>query len=424
MEHWIIIIISLAFSALFSGLEIAFVSANRLRLTLDKQQGTLSGRLLSGFIENPAVLIATLLLGNNIALVVYGISMSAMLNPYLTAVLPAQMQSEVWLLIIQTIIATSLILLTAEFLPKVIFRINPNQTISFFALPMKLFYWLLFPIIRLFIGLSNLIIRFLFGIKVNRLQPINFTMLDLDDYLNEMDKGDLSDEEVMQGIQMFQNVIDFKEMKVRECMVPRTEIIALEDIETLNFLKETIIQTGHSKIPIYQGTIDNIVGYAHSYDLFKNPTDIRSIIRPVLIVPESMAANILMGMLLKQRRSMAIVVDEFGGTAGMLTMEDVLEEIIGDIRDEYDISERVEKQLGPNEFIFSARHDIDELNEKYQTEFPESDEYETLAGFILHHIESIPPKGKIIQIGKYQFLILQATHTRIDLVKLTILHKN
>jgi putative hemolysin len=408
------------FSALCSGLEIAFVSSNRLRITLEKQQGKFSGKLLAKFVENPALLIATLLIGNNIALVVYSISMSAVLMPFLAKVLPISFQSESWLFVFQTLIATIVILFTGEFLPKASFRINPNQILNFFALPLKLLFYVLFPIVRFFVGISNFVLRFVFRINVNRLQPINFTTIDLDAYLSEIETDESSSEEVKQGIQLFQNAIEFKDLKVRECMVPRTEIIALEETESLEVLKETIIESGHSKILLYQGNVDNIVGYAHSYDLYKRPEQIKSITRPVLIIPESMPANTLMGILLKKHKSVAVVVDEFGGTAGMITMEDILEEIIGDIRDEFDTEELIEKELGPNEWIFSARHEIDYLNGKYKLEFPESDEYETLAGFIIHMHESIPKQEEKVFIGAYTFTIIQATDARIELVKLEI----
>lgn len=420
MDHWQIIIISIIFSALFSGLEIAFISSNRLRIKLDREQGKLSGKLLSDFIDNPPLLIATLLLGNNIALVVYGISMSAVLSPLLDIYLPASISSDFWVLLFQTIIATLIILLVAEFLPKATFRINPNPVLNFFALPLKLMYWLLFPLARIFIGITNLVLRYGFRIRVNRIQPINFSTVDLDAYLDQVDPEEVAAEDVKQGIQLFQNAIDFKDLKVRECMVPRTEIIALDEIESIEVLKQSIIETGHSKILIYQENIDNIVGYAHSYDLFKYPDELKAIIRPVFIVPESMSASTLMGMLLKQRKSVAVVVDEFGGTAGMITMEDVLEEILGDIRDEFDLLELMGKKIKDNEWLFSARNEIDVLNKKFELDFPESDEYETLAGFIIHLHESIPRQGEKVVIGKYHFLILKASETRIETVKLSI----
>ncbi|MCB9016123.1 MAG: HlyC/CorC family transporter [Lentimicrobiaceae bacterium] len=419
MELLIPIIITLILSAFFSGMEIAFVSSNKLKIEVDKNKEILQARILSGFLKKQSRLIGALLLGNNIALVIFGIYSARILTPPLQMFLPQGPGADALLLIIQTLISTIVILLFAEFLPKVLFRINPNKVLNFFAVPVYAFYLLFYPLIILFIGFSELFLRYFF--RVNITQPdYVFSAIDLDHYLKESNVNQPDDHDDRQEIQMFQNVRDLSNIKLRECMVPRNEIAALSSDESIEVLQNYFIETGHSKILIYQQSIDNVIGYTHSYDLFKKPAVIDEIIKPVMIVPETMAANKLLEMFISERKSVALVVDEFGGTAGMLTIEDVIEEIFGEIEDEYDVEDLIDNQLDEDEFLLSGRLEIDYLNQKYKFGLPESDDYSTLAGFIIHHHESIPVINDEIQIGPHLFTIVQASDTRIEQVLLRL----
>lgn len=419
MNDTLIIIISLLFSAFFSGMEIAFVSSNNLKIELDKGRGLLSGRILSRFNKNPSRFIGALLLGNNIALVIYGLAMASLLEPLISDLLPKNLRSESLILLLQTIIATLVILFTAEFLPKVLFRQNPNRILNLFAIPISLFYYIFFPVIYLFTGIASTLLRFLFGIKSFE-QAYVFTSIDLNDYISRFTGEPDVEGDVTQEIQMVQNALDFTNVKLRACMVPRPEIMAVEENDSLGNLLNMFVETGFSKILIYRDTIDNIIGYTHSSDMFKQPRDIRSITRNVFYVPETMLANDVLSMFFKQHKSIAIVVDEFGGTAGIVTMEDIMEEIFGEIEDEYDEDEFIEKKVSDNEYILSGRLEIDYLNEKYGIDIPQSDDYETVAGFIINSHESIPDYQEEITIGKFSFTILQASENRIDQVRLKI----
>lgn len=419
MDDITIIITSLLLSALFSGLEIAFISSNNLKIELDKSKGLLSGRIFSRFNQNPSKFIGALLLGNNVALVIYGIAMADLLTPYILAWLPDYLESESLVLLIQTIFATILILFTAEFLPKALFRQSPNAILHFFAIPAFLFYYLSFPVIWIFTGFAGWLLNVVFGIKSLE-QAYVFSAIDLDDYIRNFSGEKLEVDDVTSEIQMVQNALDFSNVKLRACMVPRPEIFALESNESLDELRKLFIETGFSKILIYSESIDNIIGYVHSSDMFKRPRDIKSIMRSVFFVPETMLANDVLSMFFKQHKSIAIVVDEFGGTAGIVTMEDIMEEIFGEIEDEYDEDEFTDKQISDNEYVLSGRLEIDYLNEKYNTDFPQSDDYETIAGFIINNHESIPELHDEITIGKYTFTILQASENRIKQVRLKI----
>jgi len=419
MDNIMIIIISLLLSAFFSGLEIAFVSSNNLKIELDKSKGLLSGRIFSRFNQNPSKFIGALLLGNNVALVIYGIAMSDLLTPYIMSWLPNYLETEILVLLIQTIIATVLILFTAEFLPKALFRQRPNAILNFFAVPVFIFYYLSFPVIWIFTGFAGWLLKVVFGIKSLE-QTYVFSAIDLDDYIRNFSGEKLEEDDVTSEIQMVQNALDFTNVKLRACMVPRPEISALELSESLNQLRKLFIETGFSKILIYTESIDNIIGYVHSSDMFKNPADIKSITRSVFFVPETMLANDVLTMFFKQHKSIAIVVDEFGGTAGIVTMEDIMEEIFGEIEDEYDEDEFTDRQIADNEYVLSGRIEIDYLNEKYGLDFPQSDDYETIAGFIISNHESIPDLREEINIGKYTFTILQASENRIVQIRLKI----
>ena len=401
-------------------MEIAFVSSSRLKHELDLKRKILPARILSLFYNHPSRFIGALLLGNNIALVVYGISMAILLEPLIIEILPVGWTSKITILLIQTIISTLVILITAEFLPKVLFRINPNAILKFFSIPVWLFYFIFYPVILLYIGIAEVLLK-----KVFRLNLANtsyeFSPIDLEEYVKDYQKTEERQESMNQEIQMVQNVMSFRHIKLRDCMVPRTDIKAVEFSDDLGFLRKLFPATGHSKIMVYKDSIDNLIGYVHSYDLFSKPKSIEDVIRDVIAYPETMAANELLNIFIKNHKSVAVVVDEFGGTSGIVTMEDIIEEIFGEIHDEYDKEESTEKQISENEYLFSARIEIDYLNEKYKFNIPVSDEYETLAGFIIHYHESIPLENETILISPFRFTILKSSGNRIEEVKLELI---
>ncbi len=418
-NEWLIIIM-LLLSGFFSGMEIAFVSSSRLKQELDLKRKILPAKILSVFYTNPSRFIGALLLGNNIALVIYGIAMAKLLEPTIIELLAPYYDSKFLVLLIQTILSTLLILITAEFIPKVLFRINPNSILKFFAFPVWVFYIVFYPVILLFIGIAEFLLAKVFRIQLNN-SSYRFTMIDLEEYVKEYNQTAEQTDEIDQEMQMIQKAIEFKHVKLRECMVPRTEINALEINEDVETLRNMFTDTGHSKIMIYKETIDNLIGYVHSFDMFTNPERIDTVIRKADVYPETMNASDLLNEMIKKHKSIAIVVDEFGGTAGMVTLEDIIEEIFGEIEDEHDKEEIVEKQVSPKEFILSTRHEVDYLNEKYNLNFEISDEYETLAGFIIHHHESIPEIDEQIKISPYLFTILKSSENRIEEVKLEII---
>lgn len=411
---FLIILFSLLFSAMFSGLEIAFISANKLKIELDNKLGFFNAKVLSFFNKNPSKFISTMLVGNNIALVVYGIFMAKILEPFFYKIF----DSEFTVFLLQTIVSTLLILFIAEFLPKALFRINPNSILSLFAVPIVIIYSLLFPLIWISIAISNYVLKLFFNVK-NEDGELNFRMVDLDNYLKEATAKTQNDESIETEVQIFQNALDFSKVKARECMVPRTEIEALDENTDLEILKNKFFETGFSKLLIYRDSIDNIIGYTHSFELFKNPKNLKSILLPIPVIPESMPANEILEFFTKQKKSVAVVVDEFGGTSGMVTIEDVIEELFGDIEDEHDSEDLVEKAISENEFIFSARLEIDYINEQYKLNLPESDEYETLAGYIIYLHESIPEKGNTIETAEFSFFITEVSTHKIEIVKVT-----
>lgn len=407
----IVILISLLFSAFFSGMEIAFVSSNKLRLQMDMQKQTLTSSILSIFYAHPDRYISTILVGNNIALVIYGMQMAALLEPFLYEWLA----NSAVVAIAQTFISTLVILITGEFLPKMIFKINPNWWIQVFAVPMLLFYVLLYPISMFMSWISELLMR-LFHLPAGQTDRYLVGRVDLDRLIHE--SIETSEEEVENDLKFFQNALDLSKVKLRNCIVPRTEIEAVDYNCSLDELKQTFVQTGYSKLLVYQDNIDNIVGYVHSKELFTKPERWQSQIILVPIVPETMAANKLMNMLLLKKKSLAVVVDEFGGTSGIVTLEDIVEEIFGEIEDEHDTPEYVEKQLSESEFIFSGRLEIDYLNETFDLLLPESEDYLTLAGLVLHVYQGLPPAGEQIKIKGYTLKIIKATKNKIELIKL------
>lgn len=419
LNDWIIVICMILFSAFFSGMEIAFVTSNRLKIELDKNKGLLSGKIFSSFSKKSSDFIAALLVGNNIALVIYGIYMAGILIGPISRILPESLNGNFSILIVQTVLSTLLILLTAEFLPKVLFRINPNYILHILAVPAAILYYLLFPIVFITIHIAEFLLQILFKVKIPEEKRI-FGPVDLDNYLKEFFPDARTDQEMEHEIQIFQNAMEFPSIKLRECMVPRTEIVGVENDASISELKQAFIENGLSKILIYSGTIDNIIGYAHHYDIFKNPENIASIMRPISFVPESMLASNLLSVFIEEHKSIAVVVDEFGGTSGILTMEDVIEEIFGEINDEFDVEALVEKQINEKEFVFSGRLEIDYLNEKYHLNLPESDDYETLTGFIFHHHQSIPKLHEEIIINTFVITITKAAENKIDQINLRI----
>jgi CBS domain containing-hemolysin-like protein len=418
MNAILVIILTMIFCAFFSGMEIAFVTSNKLRIELDKKQGVFGSQLIQIFSNNPGQYIATMLIGNNVALVIYGLFFSRLLGPVLTPLIG----SDIVVLILNTIISTGIILLMAEFLPKTIFIISPNFFLKLLSVPAMFFYAVFYPVSKLTLAASNLFIRIFFGIKSNKKEQedLVFSKVDLDHFVNQGKKGSDKSGPYHQNIRIFQNALDFSNVKLRECMVPRTEIDAIESGSGVAELKERFIQTGHSRILVYQSSIDNIIGYFELKDMFKHPPDIISCVRKIAIVPETMAANKLLKLFFDEKKNVALVVDEFGGTSGMVTIEDVLEEIVGDIEDEHDINEFTEKVIGPDEYVFSGRLEIDYLNERYNLGMPEEDDYETLAGMILYYHGSIPVCNETIRIRNFVFRVLKVTATRLELVNLKV----
>ena len=417
MEQYIllIILVSLVFSAFFSGTEIAYLQSNRLKIEIDRKQGIVSARILSFFVRNESKFITMLLLGNNIALVVYGIFMGELI---IEKIFPAHIgiQDLPWLILLtQTLISTLVILVTAEFLPKTIFRINPNRTLSLLAFLLAIVYGILYIPTMFVTFISNLILG-LFGSK-KEIGEVNFGAIDLDDYLNKSTNIQ-TDKEQNYEVKMFHNALNFNKVKARDCLIPRTEIKALNVEQSIEELKNEFVETGYSKIMIFRDTIDNIIGYVHSFEVFKSPETITEILRPVGIVAESMPVNKLLNQFIKQKQGITVVVDEYGGTAGIITMEDVVEEIFGEIEDEHDNEELIEEQHTESVYIFSGRQEIEYINSEYNLELPESDEYETLAGLIVTIHENIPNEGDIIEINDFYFEILECSNSKIEKIKL------
>jgi CBS domain containing-hemolysin-like protein len=421
MNLLLILLLMILLSAFFSGMEIAYVSANKLRLELDKKSDPLVSGILGFVTRDSGKYIATMLIGNNIALVIYSIAFAALLRP----LIDPYIASQFLILLIQTIVSTLVILVLAEFLPKTLFRIFPNALLNIFSVPLAFFYILFYPITLFSLGITNFLIKNVFKTKVNEGNdnPV-FSRVDLDYFINESrTEFDQTEEEEEHEVKLFRNALDFSKVRIKEIMVPRTEMEALECTVSIEEMRTKFIETGFSRILIYEDNIDNIIGYVHSSIIFENPTSIKPFLKEILIVPETMPANKLLSIFIKDHRSVAIVVDEFGGTAGMVTSEDILEEIFGEIEDEHDTSDFIEKKINDNEYIFSGRFEIDFLNEKYKLHLPDTEDFETLAGYILSHYKSIPKIQTLINIGPFQFKILKATNTKIELVHLKIREK-
>lgn len=428
LSSLLIIFLLLLLSAFFSGMEIAFISANKLKVELSKKQGRLSGRILSTLFQNPKSFIATMLVGNNIALVAYTRSAEI----FYKGIFANQQINSSWMeyfnpstspwiaLITLTIITTILVLFVAEFIPKAIFRLNPNRWLEGFSIPLRIINFLFTPFSAFVVWLSGLFLKTIFKNGKSEDEHIVFGKTDLDHFLKEASDNVDSEDELENEIQILQNALDFSDLKARDCLVPRNEVIALNIDDDLEVLNKLFIKTGLSKVLIYRESIDNIIGYVHSYEMFKKPDSIKSILLPVSIVPEPMPVMQVLENLIKSKKNMAVVLDEFGGTSGILTMEDIVEEIFGEIIDEHDKEELIEKEIDERTFLFSARIEIDYLNDKFKLDLPEEENYETLSGFIIHHYADIPHQGAVIQIEDFEFTILKVHDTRIDQVKLVV----
>lgn len=415
MDIFTSIFITLIFSAFFSGMEIAFVSSNKLRFELDKKQHNLTSSILTVFYNHPQSFISTLLVGNNIALVIYGLLMAQVLDPLL-----AFIGNQFFITFTQTVFATVIVIFTGEFLPKTIFRVNPNLWLRVFSLLLYFFYVVLYPAAQFSSWLSIRLLK-LFRIQLNEQNTDkSFSRIDLNYLIQESYDYNEDEKTIDNEVKIFQNALDFSKVRLRDCSVPRTEIIALEYNTDLSTLKQTFIETGLSKIPIYKGDIDNIIGYIHSSEMFEHQNDWKKYINSIPIVPESMAAQKLMKLLMQQKKSIAVVVDEFGGTAGIITLEDIIEEIFGEIQDEHDLIEHVAEKTVENEYLLSGRLEVETANSKFGLDIPESDEYETIAGFILHYHQHFPKLNEVIRINSYTIKCLKVTSSRIELVKLTI----
>ena len=407
----IIILTTLVLSAFFSGFEIAYVSSNKVHVEILKKQEGVIANVLTKLTRKPSKLLATMLVGNNVALVVYGFEMGKVM----TVLLPPFFQNVLW----HTIISTLIILITAEFMPKVFFQIYANQLLKVFAIPAYFFYLLFYPFSSFVMWISDFVLRVFFKTKGDYV-PLSFSKVELVDYISEQMENAPKKEEVDSEVQMFQNALEFSGVKAREIMIPRTEIVAVELNESIENLIATFVSSGFSKILIYNENIDDILGYVHSFDMFKKPKNIKEVLIPIVNIPETIQINEVLNILTRKRKSMAVVLDEYGGTSGIVTLEDIVEELFGEIEDEHDKDKFIEEQISDTEYLFSARLEVEYLNETYHLDIPESEEYETLGGFIVLHNEGIPTQGEVIEIPPFTFTIEACSQTKIETVKLTV----
>ena len=423
MTSDLIILLCLVLSGFFSGMEIAFISSNKIYLEIEKQQTGITSKLLNFITKNPSRFIATMLVGNNISLVIYGIFMG---DKILQLFFPETLLNSVIgieIIFIQTIISTVLILLTAEFLPKVFFQQYANVFMKIFALPTGVFFTLFTPITLMVIELSDYILIKFFKTKGDQIQ-LTFSKSELGNYIEEQLESTKDIENVDSEIQIFQNALDFTGVKAREAMVPRTEIVAIENTADLEEIKKLFTSTGLSKIPVYNESVDDIEGYVHAFEMFRKPEHIKKILLPVAYVPETIRISEVLKLLTKQRRSIAVVLDEYGGTSGIITVEDIIEELFGEIEDEHDNIEHYEKKIEEGLFEFSARLEVDYINQNYGIDLPENQLYETLGGLIVHLQEEIPKKGTAISIENYQLEIKEVSSTKIERVLLRVFKQN
>ncbi len=412
---YLLVFTSLLLSAFFSGMELAYLASNRLKIEVQIKQNSFQGKILSVLYKKDSTMIAMLLLGNNIALVVYGISAASILNP---VILEWGITNNASVLILQTLLSTLLVLVTAEFLPKAIVQINPNNFLNVGSLVLLVIFWILYLPTQIVLLFSNLILR-LFGIQNQNSDKV-FSKVDLEHYVDDLSSRIKAEQEFSNEMLILRNALDFSNVKARDCMVPRTEIIAVDIDEELDVVQKLFINKGLSKIIVYRDSIDNIIGYVHSYDLFTRPLSIKQVLKPISFVPTVISGKELLEKFTKQAGSLAVVTDEYGGTAGIITLEDVIEEIFGEIEDEHDNDDWIEERINDKEFLFSARVDIDYLNETYNLELQESNEYETLAGLMIFHLEKIPEQNTTLRIGNYKFIIEEVSDRKIEKVRLII----
>ena len=422
--EFVIIILSLLLSAFFSGMEIAYVSSNKIHIEIEKKQNTFLAKILAKLTKKPSKFIATMLIGNNIALVIYAFFMGDALVNWFQSLLPSQYQFVDYLLtdlslLTQTIISTLIILITAEFLPKVFFQIYSNSLIKILAFPAYIFYVLFTFVSDFVIWISDMVLKKFFGTEGDEVQ-LAFSKVELGNYISEQMETVEKYDDIDTEIQIFQNALEFSDLKAREVMVPRTEIVGVEIRESIKTLNDLFTSTGLSKILVYKDNMDDVLGYVHSFELFKKPKVIKSIILPVEFVPETMLAKDVLNVLIKKRKSIAVVLDEYGGTSGLMTVEDIVEELFGEIEDEHDSVELIEEELAEKHFKLSARLEVDYLNDTFKLNLPENENYETLGGLIVDHTEEIPKKNEVVSIDKFEFIILEVSNTKIDLVELRV----
>jgi CBS domain containing-hemolysin-like protein len=424
----LIIIVSLILSAFFSGMEIAYVSSNKIHIEIEKKQEGILATVLKKLTAKPSKFITTMLIGNNIALVIYGFFMGDLLVDWFQSLVPTSYSFIDYMLndlslLSQTIISTLVILITAEFLPKVFFQIYANSLMKFLAIPAYIFYLLFTFVSDFVIWISDIILKTFFKTEGDQIQ-LAFTKVELGNYISEQMESVEEHDEVDTEIQIFQNALEFSEVKAREVMVPRTEIRAVEITDSVKSLNALFTETGRTKILVYKDTIDDIVGYVHSFELFKKSKTIKEMLTPVEFVPETVLIKDVLSVLIKKRKSIAVVLDEYGGTSGIMTVEDIVEELFGEIEDEHDSVDLIEEILDNNTFKFSARLEVDYINETYKINLPESENYETLGGLIVNHTEQIPEQNEIVKIDDFQFTILEVSNTKIDMVKLKLLDED
>ena len=416
MDDSIVIIITLVSCAFFSGLEIAFLTSNKLQIELDAKQEKFTAKIYSQFVKQPSRFISTTLLGNSIAIVIYGLYSEEMLEPAIAL----YTHSHVLILLLKTLLSTVFILLVAEYIPKALFSINPNRSLNLFALPFIIVYFLLYPFVWFTMKLSEGILK-LFGSSHHEHKGMQFKRIDLDNYVNSFSTDYKDKEKMDHEIEIFQNALEFSEVKIRECMIPRTEIVSVEVDEPISVLKNKFIETGLSKLLIYRDSIDNVIGYVHTHEMFHFPQSIKSVLLPISVFAESVPAQEVLDSFLRERRTVGLIIDEYGGTAGMVTLEDVMEEIFGAIDDEHDQDDLTERKIDEDNYTFSGRLEVDYINNKYNLNLPISEEYETLAGLIIKYSENIPHKGEEVMLEpNFKFKMLSVTKMRIDMVHLTL----
>jgi len=423
--QWLTILVSLLFSAFFSGMEIAYVSSNKIHIELEKKQNNFLAKTLSKLTVKPSKFIATMLIGNNVALVIYGFFMGDVLLNWFQTLLPSNYQVinlalTDFTLLTQTIISTLIILVTAEFLPKVFFQIYSNTLLRIFAIPAYLFYVLFSFISDFVIWMSDLVLKYFFKTEGDQIQ-LAFTKVELGNYISEQMESIEEMDHVDSEIQIFQNALEFSDVKAREVMIPRTELVSVEIHDSMQMLNQLFTSTGYSKILVYKTTVDDILGYVHSFDMFKKPKSIKSMVMPVELVPETMLIKDILNTLTRKRKSIAVVVDEYGGTSGIITVEDIVEELVGEIEDEHDSKALFEEKIDEKTYKLSARIKVDYLNETYKMNLPENETYETLGGLIVNFREGIPEQNEQVKFGNFLCTILEVSKTKIDLVSLELL---